>query len=105
MDSGIKITIIGMIVNLILTIAKIVVGTLSHSLSLVSDGIHSLSDLVTDIIAIISLKISNKPADSDHQYGHGKFDTIASTIIGFILLYAAIVSYFKSRKSRKKLHR
>jgi len=88
-----NITLIGSLVNLILTIGKVIAGIVGHSSAMVADGVHSLSDLVTDMIVIIFVKISGKEKDNTHQYGHGKFETFATMIIGFALLIVGAVSY------------
>ncbi|WNY24791.1 cation diffusion facilitator family transporter [Methanolapillus millepedarum] len=91
---GIRVTIIGMVVNVVLTIFKVVVGFFGHSEALIADGIHSLSDLLSDIVVILSLKISAKPGDKSHNYGHGKVETLASTVVGFMLLLAGILIFY-----------
>jgi len=85
-----NITLIGSLVNLILTIGKVIAGIVGHSSAMVADGVHSLSDLVTDMIVIIFVKISGKEKDNTHQYGHGKFETFATMIIGFALLIVGV---------------
>lgn len=81
-----KVMCISIITNLFLSIVKIVFGTIFVSHALVADGIHSLSDLITDIVAIIGNKISMRPADEKHPYGHGKIEYITSIIIGIIIM-------------------
>lgn len=81
-----KITIIGSITNLLLVIFKFIAGILGQSAAMVADAVHSLSDFITDIVVIAFIRISGKPRDESHQYGHGKFETLATLIIGFILL-------------------
>lgn len=83
-----KATIVSVIVNILLTVSKIAVGILGKSGAMLADGIHSLSDLVTDIIVFISIRISSKPADDDHNYGHGKFETVATFIVSIALFLA-----------------
>jgi cation diffusion facilitator family transporter len=65
---------------------KILVGKMFGSMALVADGIHSLSDLLTDFLAWVSLRFSMKPPDEDHPFGHGKFDTLASMMISLVLV-------------------
>ena len=81
-----RITIVGSIVNLLLVGLKFIAGVLGASAAMIADAVHSLSDLLTDFIVLIFVKISGKPADEDHPYGHGKFETLATTIIGMALL-------------------
>ena len=81
-----RVTIIGSIVNFVLLIFKFIAGIAGHSAAMIADAIHSLSDFLTDIIVIIFVRISSKPADSSHKYGHGKYETLATAIIGCALL-------------------
>jgi cation diffusion facilitator family transporter len=85
-----RVTIIGSIVNLLLLIFKFVAGIFGRSSAMIADAVHSLSDFITDIIVILFVRISAKPADSTHGYGHGKFETLASAIIGCVLLGVGI---------------
>lgn len=85
-----KITWIGSIVNLLLLIFKFIAGIIGHSSALVADAVHSLSDFITDIIVIVFVKISGKPEDEDHRYGHGKYETLATALIGIALLAVGI---------------
>ena len=81
-----RVTIVGSIVNFLLLIFKFLAGILSNSAAMIADAVHSLSDFITDIIVIFFVKISSKPADKDHHYGHGKYETLATAIIGLILV-------------------
>lgn len=83
------VTLIGSIVNIILTVFKIIAGVLGHSTAMIADGIHSLSDLLSDIIVIVFVKISAKGRDKNHDYGHGKFETFATLIISLMLVVVA----------------
>ena len=83
-------TLVGGIVNVILLLFKFVAGIMGHSAAMVADAVHSLSDFVTDVIVIIFVHISGKPKDKSHDYGHGKYETLAMTIIGAALLAVAI---------------
>mgnify|MGYP000755012870 FL=1 len=65
---------------------KFVAGILGHSAAMLADAVHSLSDFVTDVIVLVFVRISNKPQDKDHDYGHGKYETLATAIIGILLL-------------------
>ena len=75
---------------MVLLIFKFVAGILGHSAAMVADAVHSLSDFVTDVIVLVFVRISSKPKDKSHDYGHGKYETLAMTIIGLALLAAAI---------------
>lgn len=82
------------IVNIILVIIKIIAGILGSSKALIADGIHSLSDLTTDAVALVGNNMSRKPADSKHPYGHGKSEYLTSLIIGMlIVLLGAFLIY------------
>ena len=85
-----KVTLVGGAVNVVLLIFKFVAGILGHSAAMVADAVHSLSDFVTDVIVLVFVRISSKPKDKSHDYGHGKYETLAMTIIGVALLAAAI---------------
>lgn len=81
-----KVTIIGSIVSLLLILVKFPAGIIGRSSAMIADAVHSLSDFVTDIIVIVFVKTSQKPKDDSHAYGHGKFETLATLIIGIVLL-------------------
>lgn len=81
-----KVTIVGSVVNLLLLVFKFAAGFLGHSAAMLADAVHSLSDFVTDVIVIVFVRISNKPQDKGHDYGHGKYETLATAIIGLLLL-------------------
>ena len=81
-----KVTIIGSIANFALLAFKFVAGILGHSAAMLADAVHSLSDFVTDVIVLVFVRISNKPQDKDHDYGHGKYETLDTAIIGILLL-------------------
>ena len=85
-----KVTLVGGVVNVVLLVFKFVAGIMGHSAAMVADAIHSLSDFVTDVIVIFFVHISGKPQDKSHDYGHGKYETLAMTIIGIALLLVAI---------------
>ncbi len=85
-----KVTIVGFFVNLLLTVTKIIAGIIGKSGAMFADGIHSLSDFVTDIIVLVFVKFSSKDLDDDHKYGHGKFETFATMLISFALLVVGI---------------
>ncbi|MCR4612621.1 MAG: cation diffusion facilitator family transporter [Bacteroidaceae bacterium] len=84
-----KVTLVGSIGNMLLLTFKFIAGIVGHSSAMIADAVHSLSDFLTDIIVIIFVRISAKPQDDSHDYGHGKFETIASFIIALALMAAA----------------
>jgi cation diffusion facilitator family transporter len=85
-----QVTLVGGVVNVVLLVFKFVAGILGHSAAMVADAVHSLSDFVTDVIVLVFVHISGKPEDKSHDYGHGKYETLAMTIIGMALLVVAI---------------
>lgn len=85
-----KVTVLGSVVNALLLVFKFVAGIAGNSAAMVADAVHSLSDFVTDIIVVIFVRISNKPEDKEHDYGHGKYETLATLIIGIILFFVGI---------------
>ena len=85
-----KVTLVGGAVNVVLLLFKFVAGIVGHSAAMVADAIHSLTDFVTDLIVLVFVRISGKPEDKSHDYGHGKYETLAMTIIGMALLAVAI---------------
>lgn len=84
-----QVTLVGGVVNVVLLVFKFVAGILGHSAAMVADAVHSLSDFATDIIVLVFVHISGKPEDKSHDYGHGKYETLAMTIIGMALLVVA----------------
>ena len=85
-----KVTLVGSAINVVLLIFKFVAGFVGHSAAMVADAVHSFSDFVTDIIVLAFVRISGKPKDKSHDYGHGKYETLATTIIGVALLVVAV---------------
>ena len=80
------VTVLGAVVNVVLTIGKIVAGVVGRSAAMVADGIHSLSDLLSDVVVIVFTRLSSKGKDKEHSFGHGKFETLATLIISVILV-------------------
>lgn len=85
-----KVTLVGSAGNIALMIFKFIAGILGHSSAMIADAVHSLSDFVTDIIVLVFVSVSAKPQDRSHDYGHGKFETIATFFIGLALIAAAV---------------
>lgn len=81
-----KVTLWGAVVNLLLTGGKIAAGVFGRSAAMIADGVHSLSDLVSDAVILIFTHISSKGKDRDHSFGHGKFETLATLIVSLILI-------------------
>ena len=89
-DQIARVTLAGSVVNLLLVGVKFVAGIAGHSAAMISDAVHSLSDFVTDIVVLVFVRISAQPQDEGHDYGHGKFETMATLLIGLALAAAAI---------------
>lgn len=80
------VTLMGSVVNVVLLVFKFIAGILGGSAAMIADAVHSLSDFMTDIVVLLFVKISSKPEDKDHDYGHGKYETLATSMIGVALL-------------------
>jgi cation diffusion facilitator family transporter len=83
-------SIVGASVNLVLTIGQIVVGVLAHSAALVADGVHTLSDLATDVMVWFAAGVSTQPPDREHPYGHGRIETVFTVALGTVLMLTAL---------------
>ena len=85
-----KVTTVGSIGNLVLLSFKFVAGIVAGSAAMVADAVHSLSDFLTDLIVLVFVRIGAKPQDADHDYGHGKYETLATLLVALALVGAAI---------------
>ena len=90
MDPGIKVTLVGTAFNLILAVIKFIGGIIGNSAAMIADAVHSISDLLTDVIVLITHKVGQKPKDKDHPYGHGRAESIGTTAIGFFIILAGV---------------
>jgi cation diffusion facilitator family transporter len=88
--TGKKVTIIGVLVNTFLIVLKLIAGIFGSSQALIADAVHSFSDLFTDVVVLVGLKISHKPPDKTHHFGHARIETLASTIVGMALIGTAL---------------
>ena len=86
----IGITAAGAVANLLLLLFKFAAGVGGHSGAMMADAVHSLSDFATDLIVFLCLRLSTRPWDVDHDYGHGKYETLATSVIGLVLLFVGI---------------
>ena len=86
-----RVTLAGSVINVLLLLCKFVAGILGHSAAMIADAVHSLTDFVTDIIVLVFVRLSSKPRDANHEYGHGKFETLASVLIGFSLFLVGVM--------------
>lgn len=81
-----RVTIAGAVVNLILCVFKLLSGMIGRSSAMLADGVHSLSDLVSDVVVVVMVRISSRERDKGHDYGHGKFETLATLCVSVLLL-------------------
>jgi cation diffusion facilitator family transporter len=89
-STGSRVTLVGVLVNTFLILLKLVAGIFGNSQALIADAVHSFSDLFTDVVVLIGLKISNKPPDKTHHFGHARIETLSSTIVGMALIGTAL---------------
>lgn len=93
-----KVTLVGSIANALLVVIKFIAGFLGNSSAMIADAVHSVSDFVTDVIVLIFVRLSSKPKDPGHAYGHGKFETLATAVIGFVLLGVGFGIFWEGAK-------
>ncbi|RKX23851.1 MAG: hypothetical protein DRP45_09505 [Candidatus Zixiibacteriota bacterium] len=90
LSAGLRATWVGLAVNVLLVILKLWAGYTSRSQALIADGVHSVSDLFSDVVVMIGLRWGRKAEDADHPYGHARIETISSMIVGFLLLLVGL---------------
>ena len=95
-----RVTIGGSVCNFLLLLFKFVAGILGGSAAMLADAVHSLSDFVTDVVVILFVRISSKPCDADHDFGHGKYETLASVFIGLMLACVGIGILWSGAENR-----
>ena len=105
-----SVTYLGIVINIALTVIKVVIGLLSGSLALLADGIHSLSDMATDAVVLLGLRLSSKEPDQCHPYGHGRAETFSAGLVALILIavggamiYYAAISIAKDKITTPRL--
>ena len=81
-----RVTLLGSLGNLLLTLFKFFAGIVGNSAAMLADAVHSLSDFATDIVVVLFVRLAGRPSDKDHGFGHGKYETMATMIIGLLLL-------------------
>lgn len=86
----VRVTLLGSLGNFFLLLFKFIAGILGHSSAMIADAVHSLSDFITDMVVLVFVHISSKPQDESHDYGHGKYETLATSIVGLVLLAVGI---------------
>lgn len=89
-NTGVKVIVVGAAANLVLAVLKIAAGIVGRSTAMVADGIHSLSDLLTDGVVLFAHKIGQIPADENHPYGHGRAETLGATLVGAVIMVAGL---------------
>lgn len=97
-NPGVRIIAIGALANLVLAALKIAGGIFGRSTAMLADGIHSLSDLLTDVVVLFTHKIGQLPADENHPYGHGRAETIGATLVGAVIIIAGFGLAYESWK-------
>ena len=98
-----RVTILGMFVNMVLFAFKLAAGIVGRSGAMIADAVHSASDFATDIVVLAFVRISSKPRDDDHKWGHGKYETLASLIIGVALFAVGVEILFDSAEKIKSV--
>lgn len=93
-DKGFIVTLVGAVANIALSALKIAGGVFGNSAAMIADGVHSLSDLATDITVLVTLRLANRPKDKTHPYGHGKIETFGALIVGLVLVGVAFELFF-----------
>ena len=94
-----KVTLLGSLVNMLLVVIKFIFGILGCSAAMIADAVHSMSDLITDVIVVIFVKLSNKPQDEDHDYGHGKYETLATSLVGMALVCVGVMILYSGAEN------
>ena len=94
-----KVTLLGSFVNMLLVVIKFIFGILGCSAAMIADAVHSMSDVITDVIVVILVKLSNKPQDEDHDYGHGKYETLATSLVGMALLFVGVMILYSGAEN------
>lgn len=89
--SAYNVTVAGGAIDAVLVMFKFAAGIIGNSAAMIADAVHSLSDLITDVVVLVFVKLSNKPRDETHDYGHGKYETLASAIIAIAMLAVGIM--------------
>jgi cation diffusion facilitator family transporter len=98
-SEGRRVTLLGALANLFLIGFKFSAGLLGNSYALIADAVHSVSDLFTDAVVLFGLRLGTKAPDKDHPFGHGRFETLASSIVGLVLFGAAVYIGFQAVSS------
>jgi len=89
-QAGRSVTLVGAVVNALLIICKFTAGIFGQSQALIADAVHSVSDLFTDAVVLVGLRIGRKEPDEKHHFGHARIETLASAIVGLALILTAL---------------
>jgi len=100
----VRVTWLGLATNLALGLLKLALGLALHAQALVADGLHSMSDLVTDVAVLAGLRISSKPPDANHHYGHRRITTLVTASIGVVLLFSAAWIIYEAITTYREPH-
>ncbi len=108
--SGLVVTWVGLVANILLGVGKITAGLVATSQALVADGVHSLSDLFTDVVVLVGLKLGRREEDENHPFGHARIETISGMVIGTVLFvvglgiaYSALTSIYEHKTAAPSL--
>lgn len=99
-----RVTYAGMLINVLLSIVKCTVGLAVGSISLFADGIHSLSDLLTDAAVLVGIHLGSREPDADHPYGHGRFETFSTAFVAVVLIAVGVGMIYKASGDIAKMH-
>lgn len=86
----IKTSIVGIVTNILLSLTKIVIGFISHSVAITMDGVNNMTDALSSVITLIGAKLSTKAPDRKHPFGYGRLETVSSLFIGILILFAGL---------------
>ena len=93
-----RVTLAGSVTNVVLLVFKFVCGILGGSAAMIADAVHSLSDFLTDVVVLVFVRLSSKPEDKDHAYGHGKYETLATSLVGLSLLVVGVMIMYQGAR-------
>ena len=99
-----RVTYIGVVVNVVLAVIKVVIGTLAGSMALVADGVHSLSDMVTDVVVLLGVYFGSRGPDKGHPYGHGRIETFSALGVAFILIVVGGFMIYEASMAIVRIH-
>ncbi|MCK4356353.1 cation transporter, partial [Candidatus Bipolaricaulota bacterium] len=98
-DSGVRVTLVGIVINVLLLAAKLIAGFLTGSVALVADGIHSGSDMATDLVVLGAIRLGARKPDASHPYGHGRYETLAGGLLAVTLIVVGLFIAWKAGRA------